>query len=370
MIKHPVSINLGDMMKLSSLVMLSLLPIVIGVSAVASSSDNDAYPRIIVDSSGQEVTIYKPLERIVVFNSETVETVRSLKAQDKIIGVGRYTLEDPTYFPELSSLPGVGSVWTPDIEAVLELHPDAVFVYGTFMKSSVDEIQEALEAADPNLVVVRVDCYIPESYEEEVRILGDVLDREEEAAEFLEFYRGAIGPIETIVSVLDESDKPAIYFESWVDFRTATQGAAWHDKLVMAGGENVFGDLALSYTDIDPESVIERNPEIVVKLCGAGSRNFGGYGEDDPSQLEGLREEVVSRPGWGTLDAVKNDRVYILSNDILGGARHFIGIAYLAKLFHPELFADLDPAAVHREYLSRFQGLDFRGVYMYPEILV
>lgn len=159
----------------------------------------------------------------MVFNSETVETVRSLKAEDKIVGVGKYTLEDSTYFPKLSELPSVGSVWTPDLEAVLELHPDAAFIYGTFMNSSADEIQYTLQSADPNLVVVRVDCYIPESYEAEVEMLGTVLEREEEAAEFIEFYDECLRPIETVVSGLSEDDKPTVYFESWVDYRTATQ---------------------------------------------------------------------------------------------------------------------------------------------------
>jgi len=326
---------------------------------------SENYPRRIVDSAGKEVTVYKPLKKIVIFNSETVEVFRSLKAEDKIIGVGKYTQEDAAYFPELSKLPGVGSVWTPDLEAVLDLHPDAVFVYGTFMNSSVDEIQETLKAADPNLVVVRVDCFVPESYRAEVEMLGAVLEREKEASEFLEFYDECLSPIETAVSGFGEDDKPAIYLESWVDYRTATQGAAWHDKLVMAGGENIFGDLAISYTDVDPESIIERKPEIVIKLCGAGGLNFGGYNEDDTSEMAALRDEIAARPGWDAIEAVKNDQVYVLSNDILGGAQHFIGVAYLAKLFHPDLFIDLDPVAIHREYLTRFQGL---GVYIYPEM--
>jgi iron complex transport system substrate-binding protein len=329
---------------------------------------SENYPRRIVDSAGKVVTVYKPLKKIVIFNSETVEVFRSLKAQDKIIGVGKYTQEDAAYFPELSKLPGVGSVWTPDLEAVLDLHPDAVFVYGTFMNSSVDEIQETLESADPNLVVVRVDCFVPESYRAEVEMLGAVLEREKEASEFLEFYDECLSPIETAVSGFGEDDKPAIYLESWVDYRTATQGAAWHDKLVMAGGENIFGDLAISYTDVDPESIIERKPEIVIKLCGAGGLNFGGYNEDDTSEMAALRDEIAARPGWDAIEAVKNDQVYVLSNDILGGSQHFIGVAYLAKLFHPDLFIDLDPVAIHREYLTRFQGLDLQGVYIYPEM--
>jgi len=53
------------------------------------------------------------------------------------------------------------------------------------------------------------------------------------------------------------------------------------------------------------------------------------------------------------------------------GCRGFIQVAYMAKWFHPELFEDLDPKAIHQEYLTRFQGLDIdldkKGVFVYPE---
>jgi iron complex transport system substrate-binding protein len=52
------------------------------------------------------------------------------------------------------------------------------------------------------------------------------------------------------------------------------------------------------------------------------------------------------------------------------GCRHFIGLAYLAKWLHPDLFKDLDPRAVHQRYLNEFQGLDYdlgkRGTLVYP----
>jgi len=44
----------------------------------------------------------------------------------------------------------------------------------------------------------------------------------------------------------------------------------------------------------------------------------------------------------------------------------------MAKWFHPDLFEDLDPKAIHQEYLTRFQGLDYdldeHGVFVYPDV--
>lgn len=49
-----------------------------------------------------------------------------------------------------------------------------------------------------------------------------------------------------------------------------------------------------------------------------------------------------------------------------------VTIAYMAKWFYPELFEDLDPQAIHQEYLTEIQGLDYdlneHGVFVNPPL--
>ncbi|RLG34779.1 hypothetical protein DRN97_01600 [Methanosarcinales archaeon] len=93
-------------------------------------------------------------------------------------------------------------------------------------------------------------------------------------------------------------------------------------------------------------------------------------------ELKEAREEIMSRDILQNVPAVKDKRVYIITVQLLyglpvSGCRSFIQVAYQAKWFHPELFEDLDPKAIHQEYLTRFQGLDIdlneKGVFVYPE---
>jgi iron complex transport system substrate-binding protein len=67
--------------------------------------------------------------------------------------------------------------------------------------------------------------------------------------------------------------------------------------------------------------------------------------------------------------AVEKGGVYVFTTNIWCSPRYLIGIAYYARWFHPELFEDLDPKAIHQEYLTRFQGLDIdldkKGVFVY-----
>lgn len=42
----------------------------------------ESYPRAVADSAGNEVAIWKPLERVVVLNKAALEVMRSLDAED------------------------------------------------------------------------------------------------------------------------------------------------------------------------------------------------------------------------------------------------------------------------------------------------
>jgi len=332
----------------------------------------ESYPRTVEDSAGNVVTIYKPLERVVVLNKAAVEVMRSLGAEDLIVAVDQNTAGESVFFPEISGLPNVGSLSSPDTEAVLEQRPDAVIHYATVMVSGAEHLQSELESTDPTIAVIRLDLSKPESYVQEVQSLAHLIEREDEAREYLDFYNASTVGISEKVADLGEDEKPRVYLEIWGEYKTSSSSSASHQKLAMAGGSNVFESLSVTYPVVDPESVIVEDPDVIIKLCGAGDVQIGGYGADDLSEMEALRDEIVTRPGWGEISAVKEGRVYVVSNDILSGAKHFIGVAYLAKLLHPDLFEDLDPVAEHREYLTRFQGLDYdleeHGAFIYPPI--
>ena len=322
----------------------------------------------IVDSADRIVTVKKPIERIVVF-SEALETMRSIKATDGVVGVNKYVVADDIFFPEFRDYPSVGSVWSPDLEKALELEPDLVFLYATFSTSYCDNIMDKLEAADPDITVLRFDNYRPgEIYVDETKKMGYVLNKMEETNEFLEFFQGYMNSINEQVEGLSGEDKKTVYFECWREWHTATKKAGWGQKLEMAGGYNIFGEEPGEYIDVDAEAVIVADPKMIVRV----EKKAGGYELDagDTTVLQEVRDEIMTRTVLEHVTAVENGTVYIITNDVIGGTRNFIGIGYLAKWFYPELFADLNPKAIHQEYLTRFQGLDIdldeKGVFVYP----
>ncbi|WOX55532.1 ABC transporter substrate-binding protein [Methanoculleus palmolei] len=325
----------------------------------------------ITDSSGRETTLSRPLQRIAVFNSDTVEMMRSIGVEsDRVVGVSKYTLEDPTYFPEYRGKANLGSTWAPDYEQAAAVRPDAVFLYATISQSSCDEIEETLSSIDPGIRFFRFDSYRPTAYADEVRTMGALLGKEEGAERFLAFHGSVMDTVAGRIASIPADERVSVYLENWDDYKSAGNGSGYDEKIGLAGGRNIFADTAVEYPAVDPEAVISRNPDVIVKIVGAGELVFGGYGDDDPAPFEEVARAIEGRPVWDRIGAVKDGRVHVVHSDVIGGPEYFIGVAYMAKWFYPDLFPDLDPRAVHQQYLSEFQRLDYdldeHGAFVYP----
>ncbi|MDK2916068.1 MAG: iron complex transport system substrate-binding protein [Euryarchaeota archaeon] len=330
----------------------------------------DGKPREVVDSSGQTVTLYRPLRRVVTFTGESLETLRSLGFDmDRVVAVDKYSHEKKTFFPECQNKANVGSIWSPDMEKVISVRPDAVFLYATISTAACDDIQKRLEASSPVIRVFRFDCFKPATYADEIRTIASIVDAPERGEEFASFYESTMDRIRDGTGTIPDNEKTRVYFEYWFDYTTVAASAGYNEKTELAGGLNPFAVGTAEYPVVDPEAILVADPEVIVKLAGQGLA-AGGYAGHDPEALAAIRSALIERPGWTTISAVKDGRIHVIHSDILGGAQHFIGTAYLAKWFYPDRFADLDPHAVHQRYLTEFQGIDFdlasKGTFVYP----
>ncbi len=330
----------------------------------------DGKPREVVDSSGQTVTLYRPLRRVVTFSGESLETLRSLGFDmDRVVAVDKYSHEKKTFFPECQMKANVGSIWSPDMEKVLSVRPDAVILYATISTAACDDIQKRLGASSPGIRVFRFDCFKPATYADEIRTLASIVDETERGEEFASFYESTMNQIRDGAAGIPEDEKTRVYFEYWFDYTTVAASAGYNEKTELAGGKNPFAVGTAEYPVVDPEAILVADPEVIVKLAGQGLA-VGGYAGHDPEALDAIRSALLDRPGWSRISAVKDGRVHVIHSDILGGAQHFIGTAYLAKWFYPDRFAGLDPHAVHQRYLTGFQGIDFdlasEGTFVYP----
>ncbi|MCK9307825.1 MAG: ABC transporter substrate-binding protein, partial [Methanoculleus sp.] len=280
----------------------------------------DGKPREITDSTGRTVTLYRPLRRVVTFSGESLETLRSLGFNmEKIVAVDKYTAEKSTFFPECREKANVGSIWSPDMEKVLILRPDTVFLYATISTAACDDIQRRLEASSPGIRVLRFDCFKPTTYADEIRTIASIVDETERGDEFASFYGSTMDRIREGTAGMADDEKTRVYFEYWFDYTTVAASAGYNEKTELAGGKNPFATGTTEYPVVDPEAIIVADPQVVVKLAGQGLA-VGGYGGHDPEALDAIRSALLDRPGWSRISAVKDGRVHVIHSDILGGA--------------------------------------------------
>ena len=319
--------------------------------------------------AAQIVTVHKPVERIVVLSSPEACALRSVNAADKIVGVGKGIRDNAGFFPEFSKLPIIGQWMGPglDYEAILNLKPD---LFIPFVRNPRYMNEDKL----PGVKVIGMGLRDPRGFTERVRLLGYILDKNEEAEEYINWHESWVNTITSQTEALSEDEKPRVFYWAFFQpgggYKTITKDRRIHAMIDRAGGINVAADLKGVWPKVDPEWVLDQNPDIIVARAHTTYMS-GGYGTDDPSGMAAAREDILNRLELAKVTAVKNGRVYI-NAELQSGGQCLIGTAYMAKWYHPELFEDLDPEAIHQEYLTRFQRIDYdldeHGVFAYPPI--
>ena len=318
----------------------------------------------VIDDVERIVTIDMPLERIVcIGGTYGPEAFCAFGVGDRLVGVTDSAKKYGELDTCLKDVPGVGGPTTPDVEMILKLKPQIVTSYVCYYNAGYhSKLEETLNAAGIKLVVI--DFHKPKTYCNAIRTTGYMLNKRERAEELINFEQQHLNLIKERVEDLTDEQKPRVYWDGYKDYQTIGSTSPNHDNIIMCGGINIFADLPTSYPTIDSEAVIERNPQVILKWVSI-TRCPIGYDVTNTGPLEELRQDVMSRPGWDHTDAVKNGQVYLLSSRTVS-THSCVLLSYMAKWFHPELFEDIDPVDIHREWIERFLGIEYKGVYAYP----
>jgi iron complex transport system substrate-binding protein len=305
----------------------------------------------IVDKTGASVNVTLPVGRIVSIIG--TEFICALGGEDKIVGRAMLTTDEESIVPSsVLDLPVVAETsFSVNLELVLELEPDLVIA----SEGLDDEYRKTLE--DAGIAVLEEMAMAPRRATF-IQNLGLILDAEDKANEYIEFETYYENLVKERVATLTESEKPSVYSEWYMAWFSTAEGDSYHEMIVTAGGINIAADEPLVNPTLSPEYVAEKNPDIILRmLTYLDGENLEDY--------QTLHDEIASRSALTDSNAVKEGNVYIIKNTALV-ARRPIGLLYLAKWFHPDLFEDIDPAAVHQEMAQKFFGTDITGVFAYP----
>lgn len=326
-------------------------------SSEAAASDGTVE---IVDMGGRTLTIPSPenLERIYPTGSTALMLLYTL-APDKMTAApsstGSAFTEDQKKFvtEEVWDLPSYGTMsgsnGSLNLEAIKNADVQVILSMGTSTITETD-ISEADDLqAQLDIPVVLFSGEMAD-YAEAYRLLGKIIDREEDAEEIIAYTSDIVEKVEAVAAQVPEEERVTLYYAEGDD-GLATEPASSNRSYVFntAGAINVaqvdaksgFGQSAVSM-----EQILSWNPQIIITQ---GTSN--------------AYETILSDPNWATIDAVKNGRVYKMPDlpyswaDRPPSVNRFIGLHWMANLLYPDLY-DIDIVDVAIDYYKVMYHVD------------
>lgn len=306
------------------------------------------YPVTVKDMAGREVTLEKQPERIVSGYYISSSACIALGLTDKMVGIEDKSTKRPIYklaAPALIDLPNVGSAKAFDLEACIATEPDLVILP---MKQK-DTAQTLQEMGIATLLV------LPESHEQLIEmftLIGTATNTVEQAEKLISYYNTKLSAVTELTRDIPDDEKPVVYLGSTSDIlRTAPREMYQASLITTAGGKNA-GDVleGSSWTDIDNETFLTMNPDIIV----IPTDNFAVSSPDYTA------EDVMNDPTFSDVTAVKNGAVYQMpvgyeawDSPVPSG---ILGTLWMLKTLHPELYPAEQFAADVNEFYTVFYG--------------
>lgn len=307
----------------------------------------EVYPKKIVDFMGREVVIEKKPLKIVSCAPSITEMLAYLGLLDKIVGVDSYS----DYPSELITLKqkgkieDVGGVVTLSIEKIISLSPDIVFIDAGLQGNYAAILEEK------GLKVVALHATSVTDIYKGMILIGDIMGLKEKTLEVVNHMRNTLSNLHSKLNFIRE--KVSVLYVGWIEpIWTAGRNTFIDDLIGAADGYNVMVD-AEGFFMTNPETIVAKNPQVIIVL----------------STMHGMSpEEIIAKlrniPGIDKVDAVKNERIYLLYNQAENifarpGPRAHEAVEILAKILYPELFKVKIPNVLgddYRKYLEYSSG--------------
>jgi iron complex transport system substrate-binding protein len=292
--------------KLTILAILLTLPVFGCYRSVAPPREVPV--RTFTDNLGRTVKVPEKVESIVSLAPNLTEIIFAVGAGDLLVGVTTFC----DYPAEAKAIRKVGDTQKPNIETIVALKPQIVFVstasqLEAFAKT-LDQQNIAVFVAGPNTLE---DIY--KSIETIGRIVGNSQKAENLVQDLKDRAAAARGPVVygSLPKVFVQIDKDSLY--------TVGRDSYITDIIARAGGVSATADLATAYPKISRETALAMNPSVIIVSESEGNHDPNEAFRNSPAVKNGrvyrINADLLSRPGPRVVDALaqiaeklRNDR--------------------------------------------------------------
>ncbi len=257
-------------------------------------------------------------QRIISLVPALTEMLFAIGAGPQVVAVSSYD----TFPPEVASRPKVGALLDPDVERIFSLTPDLVITYG-----SQSDLRRQLERAAIPMFDYRhaglADVFTT------LRALGRVTGHAGDAGRLATDIERRLDAVKTRTAGTTAPRTLLVFGREPGSLRNmyVSGGKGFlHDMLGIAGGANVFADVARESVQATTELILARAPDVIVEV-----REGPALGDAD------VRARIADWDRLAAMPAVKARRVHILSGTglVVPGPRVAAAVERLAAVLHP-----------------------------------
>jgi iron complex transport system substrate-binding protein len=243
---------------------------------------------VAVDDAGDTVRLARPASRIVSLSPATTELIFAIGAGDRLVGRTRWC----DYPGAAQAVADVGDGIPPNIEGVLARRPDLVLLYRSPQNVDAAERFRAAGAA-----VLQLDFDHLADVSRLARLLGPLVGHARESDSLARSLESDLARLELPA---DGAAGPSVLILAWDQPPMAIGAGSFQSEiLTLAGGRNVFADIASPSATVSIEAIAARNPSIIL-VSDTGVPAF------------------ARRPEWRVVRAVREQRFVHLATPAFG----------------------------------------------------
>jgi iron complex transport system substrate-binding protein len=249
-------------------------------------------------------------KRYIITSPEVAEIVCMLDGSKNIVGI----TSECNYPVELKNIEKIGNFGKVNFERIIELEPTIVFTSG------LEQDALASELGKLDITVEKVYPHSVQEMIESIRTIGEKINQKKRA----EFIADSLQTsIRQLTDSIDSTISPKVYIEIYGDPVMSVSDRSFVGEVVeIAGGDNIFSQLPRDYSRVDPEKIIEADPDFII-LTYPGVTS----------------EQIKNRKGWEVISACRNNRIYTskdINPDLIlrASPRVVKGLKILQKVFN------------------------------------
>lgn len=315
------------------MILRTLLAVALLSGASEAYAEASRYP-LTVNSCNREVTFQAAPKHAVSHDINMTQMMLALGLTSRMAGYSGITgwkSVTPQMASLLDGLPELASKY-PSVETLLDANVDFFFAgwdYG--MRVGGDLTPSTLQPLGINVYELTESCAfvmkrpaatLDDTYND-LRNLGKIFDVQDRANTLIAQMQAQVDEVQKDLP----EHKPRVFLYDSGEDRAMTSGRLGMPQALIeaAGGRNILDDVDASWTRVNWETVVERNPQVIVIV---------DYSEITAEQKQ---QFLLNNPALQAVDAIKNQRFIVIPYvQATPGIDNVLAVQTLAKGFHGE----------------------------------